>query len=295
MSLVATLIANPKNPVLSEDISTSVMKDLNSHAVYWLADGVACDIPMPDSTNQETAEEIIAGTIADQPIDFAIQQAETRRKKALIADMDSTMIDQECIDELADEAGFGKQVAEITARAMNGEIEFEPALRERVSLLKGLPNTVIGHVIENRIDLAAGGKQLVSTMRANGAYCALVSGGFTHFTGVIAEMLGFDEHQANILVEENSVLVGKVRDPILGRQAKAEAIATLSERLGIADLDFIAVGDGANDLAMLKLAGTGVALHAKPVVAAEAQVRIDHGDLTALLYLQGYRWSDFVS
>lgn len=293
MSLVATLIANPKNPVLSGELSNLVMKGLNSHAVYWLADDIACDIPLPDSMNSGEAEEIITGTISDMPFDFAVQNMDTRRKKALIADMDSTMIDQECIDELADEAGFGMQVADITARAMNGEIEFEPALRERVSLLKGLPSAVIDHVINNRIVLAAGGKQLIATMRANGAYCALVSGGFTHFTGVIAQLLGFNEHRANTLEEEKSVLTGSVRNPVLGRQAKAEAIADISNQLGIVPEDFIAVGDGANDLSMLKLAGTGVAMHAKPVVAAEASVRIDHGDLTALLYLQGYRKSDF--
>ncbi|MGI9400855.1 MAG: phosphoserine phosphatase SerB [Rhizobiaceae bacterium] len=293
MSLVATLIANPKNPILTEELSISVMKGLNSHAVYWLADGVAFDIPLSDNTNPAVAEETIKQLVSDIPVDFAIQNMETRRKKALIADMDSTMIDQECIDELAHEAGFGEKVADITARAMNGEIEFESALRERVSLLKDLPTSVIKQVIDDRIVLAAGGKQLVATMRANGSFCALVSGGFTHFTSVIAELIGFDDHQANILEEENSVLTGTVRPPILGRQAKADAIGTLSKRLRITPDDFIAVGDGANDLAMLKLAGTGVALHAKPVVASQAQVRIDRGDLTSLLYLQGYRKSDF--
>jgi len=184
-------------------------------------------------------------------------------------------------------------VAAITARSMNGEIAFEPALRERVALLKGLPASVVGDVIASRITLASGGKALVRTMRANGAWTALVSGGFTVFTGPVAAMIGFDENIANVLHETEGKLAGTVAEPILGRAAKAEALATISARLGISPTEAIAVGDGANDLDMLRLAGTGVALHAKPAVAAQAKIRIDHGDLTALLYLQGYRQSEF--
>jgi phosphoserine phosphatase len=208
--------------------------------------------------------------------------------------MDSTMIDQECIDELAAEVGVKEKVAEITSKAMNGEIAFEPALRERVALLKGLPALISDQVIKNRITLAKGGKTLVATMKQNGGWCALVSGGFTLFTGPIASMIGFDENHANILDVENNQLTGKVREPILGAEAKVSALNKIAAERNISVQDFIAVGDGANDLPMLETAGTGVALHAKPSVAAKAKIRIDHGDLTALLYLQGYHQDEFV-
>jgi phosphoserine phosphatase len=211
----------------------------------------------------------------------------------LIADMDSTMIEQECIDELADEAGVGAHVAGITARAMNGQLDFEDALRERVGLLKGLPEAVIGQVIRDRITLMSGGPVLLATMKAHGAYAALVSGGFTAFTAAIAATLGFDENRANTLIIENGVLSGRVADPILGRAAKVQALQEISSRLGITPAEAIAVGDGANDLGMLGLAGAGVALHAKPSVQAECDIRINHGDLTALLYLQGYAREEF--
>jgi len=204
------------------------------------------------------------------------------------------MIGQECIDELADVAGLRDYISDITRRAMNGEIAFEPALRERVSLLKGLPLSIIDDVIENRITLTNGGKELIATMRGNGAYTALVSGGFTLFTKKIANAIGFDEHNANELVVEDGHLAGVVNEPILGKQAKLEKLEELCEKLNISPEDAMAVGDGANDLAMLNLAGSGVALHAKPLVAEAASIRIDYGDLTALLYLQGYRKSDFL-
>ena len=204
------------------------------------------------------------------------------------------MIQQECVDELAAEAGFGDRVAAITARAMNGEIDFEPALRERVALLEGLALSVVDGVLQNRIELASGGRVLIATMRANGAYTALVSGGFTHFTGPVAARLGFDEHRANVLHDDGASLSGTVQEPILGQQAKADTLLQLCERHGLTPEDAIAVGDGANDLGMIRLAGSGVALHAKPVVAEQAGMRIDHGDLTSLLYIQGYRRSDFV-
>ncbi|NND40651.1 MAG: phosphoserine phosphatase SerB, partial [Silicimonas sp.] len=213
-----------------------------------------------------------------------------RRKSLLIADMDSTMIGQECIDELAAEAGVGERVAEITARAMNGELDFEAALIERVELLKGLPASIIDHVIDTRITLASGGETLVATMTASGARAALVSGGFVQFTSRIGKRLGFHETRANTLVIENGHLTGKVARPILGRDAKIRALQELSPDPKAA----IAVGDGANDLGMIDRAGIGVALHAKPSVAAAAPVRIDHGDLTALLFLQGYSRDEFV-
>jgi phosphoserine phosphatase len=211
----------------------------------------------------------------------------------LLADMDSTMIQQECIDELADVAGVGARVKEITARAMNGELDFEGALTERVGLLKGLPDSVIDEVIETRISFMPGGHDLLATMKANGAYCALVSGGFTAFTGHVAKTLGFDENRANTLLVSNGHLTGDVARPILGREAKVQALLEISDRLGIGHRDVMAVGDGANDLGMLGLAGAGVALHAKPSVAAQCDIRINHGDLSALLYIQGYAVTDF--
>ena len=295
MALVATLVANPSNPVLTPALGEAAFSAVDGAGLYWLADGVACDIALKDGTDAAAALAALRTVIGDLPVDAAIQVAETRRKKILIADMDSTMIGQECIDELAAEVGLKDRVSEITARAMNGEIAFEPALRERVGLLKGLPVEVIAQVIENRITLTPGGRELVATMRANGHYTALVSGGFTAFTSTVAAMVGFDENRANILESENGVLSGTVREPILGKQAKIDALEDIATRLGLDPAEAIAVGDGANDLGMLERAGAGVALHAKPSVAAQADVRIDHGDLTALLYLQGYRRADFVT
>ncbi len=295
MALVATLIANPSNPVLSTTLAEAAAEALKASGLYWLADGIACDLVLRDGTQAAEAEGILRQTIGDLPIDMAIQEQDARRKKILIADMDSTMIGQECIDELAAEVGLKEKVSAITARAMNGEIDFEPALRERVALLKGLPISVVDEVIEKRITLTPGGMELIATMKAKGHYTALVSGGFTVFTSRIAAMLNFDENRANILGEKDGLLDGTVAEPILGKQAKVDALNDIAQRLGISPQDAMAVGDGANDLGMLHLAGAGVALHAKPAVAAEAKIRIDHSDLTALLYLQGYRKSDFVS
>ena len=226
--------------------------------------------------------------------DLVIQPTLGRRKAVLLADMDSTMIQQECIDELAAEAGVGPRVAEITARAMNGELNFHEALIERVGLLAGLDERIVQKVLDERITLAPGGQALVATMRAQGAYTALVSGGFTAFTSRIAKVLGFDEHRANALLADQGVLTGQVGLPILGREAKIEALEEITAARGLTPADAIAVGDGANDLGMIQLAGTGVALHAKPIVAAQAGVRIDHADLTALLYIQGYGRDEFV-
>ncbi|MEI3851280.1 MULTISPECIES: phosphoserine phosphatase SerB [Ensifer] len=294
MALVATLIANPSNPVLTPALAEAAADAVKASGLYWLADGVACDIALTDGTDPDAAETLLRGVIGGAPIDVAVQDAENRRKKLLIADMDSTMIGQECIDELAAEVGLKDKVAAITARAMNGEIAFEPALIERVALLKGLPLSVVGEVIARRITLTPGGRTLIATMKSKGHYTALVSGGFTVFTGPIAEMLGFDENRANTLIAEDGILTGEVANPILGKQAKVDALIDIADRLAISTDEALAVGDGANDLGMIQLAGTGVALHAKPVVAEQAKVRIDHGDLTALLYLQGYRKTDFV-
>ncbi len=294
VSLVATLIANPAKASLASALGIKASAAVNATGLYWLADDIACDIPLPSGIGSKEAEALLRDTLDGAPVDVVVQEQERRRKKILIADMDSTMIQQECIDELAEEAGLREHVAAITARAMNGEIAFEPALRERVALLKGLPLTVIDKVISTRITLMPGGPELVRTMRKHGAYTALVSGGFTSFTQRIAEMIGFNEERANRLIDDGVHLTGLVTEPILGREAKAEKLVEIADRLGLTPDDAIAVGDGANDLGMIQLAGTGVALHAKPAVAAQARMRVDHGDLTALLYIQGYRKTDFV-
>jgi phosphoserine phosphatase len=209
--------------------------------------------------------------------------------------MDSTMIEQECIDELADFAGLKAHVAAITERAMRGDIAFAPALRERVALLKGLPVTTIGEVIDKRITLTPGGRTLVATMRAHGAFTCMVSGGFTLFTGVIAKMIGFDEARANALMLDGDKLAGSVQEPIFGRETKRDTLIELRTRLGLTKDDTLVTGDGANDMDMIAEAGLGVAYHAKPKVAAAAPARIDHGDLSALLYVQGYKREEFVS
>ena len=276
-----------KAPLL--DMASRTLKATDAH---WLAPGIACDLHLPEVADRD-AERDLRAMLAGNRVDLVIQPVEGRAKRLLLADMDSTMIDQECIDELADEVGLKDHVAAITARSMNGEIAFEPALRERVALLKGLDAGVIDRIIASRLTLASGSRELVATMRRHGAWTALVSGGFTAFTSRIAEKLGFDEHRANRLIERDGRLVGEVAEPILGRQAKARALVEIAAHLGISSQEAIAVGDGANDLDMLALAGAGVALHAKPAVAEKARIRIDYGDLTALLYIQGYAEKDF--
>ena len=287
---IATLLTNPETPHLDRVAVESLRNAWGGGDAIWLDPGVAAEFPV--ETVPANLWEVWQGFQA-MGIDLAVQVAAGRKKRLLIADMDSTMIQQECIDELADEAGVGAYVASITARAMNGELDFESALRERVGLLKGLDEAVIARVIRDRITLMPGGPVLVATMRAHGAYAALVSGGFTAFTGAIAGVLGFDENRANMLLAEGGKLTGAVADPILGRAAKVQALEEISARLGFTPREAIAVGDGANDLGMLGLAGTGVALHAKPSVQAECQIRVNHGDLTALLYLQGYARDQF--
>ena len=285
-----TLLCNPTNPSLDPALVDSLRNAWGGGDAAWLSPDEAAEFPLdtlPDNQWDVWAD------LQNIGIDLVIQPAKGRRKKMLLADMDSTMIQQECIDELAEEAGVGARVKDITARAMNGELDFNGALTERVGLLKDLPESVIAKVLDERITLMPGGPALLATMKADGAYAALVSGGFTAFTAKVAAELGFDENRANTLLVEDGKLTGKPSLPILGREAKVEALEQITAKLGISEADVMAVGDGANDLGMLKRAGAGVALHAKPSVAAECDIRINHGDLTALLYVQGYSRDEF--
>ncbi len=296
MSLVATLICNPNDPALDSTAIDAACAILPASAKpSWLFDEVAADITFSSDEAPGAIAERLRQARGDLPIDIVVQPEATRRKKLFLADMDSTMIGQECIDELADFAGLKPHVAAITERAMRGEIDFEPALRERVALLRGLQASVVDEVLEKRITLTPGGIALVRTMRAHGAYTCLVSGGFTVFTNRIADMIGFQENRANTLVVEDGKFAGQVADPIVGREAKLATLRELRESFDLDAIDTLAVGDGANDLGMIEAAGLGVAYHAKPKVAAAAGARIDHGDLTALLYAQGYKRSEFVT
>lgn len=270
---------------LNPQLAQALVKDFKGGDLRWLS---------PDEAAEFTVEQLprdlqkIRRQVDREGVDLNILPDHDRRKSLLLADMDSTMIEQECIDELADQAGVGPEVARITARAMNGELEFDGALRERVALLEGLPVQVIADVLNTRITLANGGIPLVATMRHFGAHASLVSGGFTAFSEEIATRLRFNSHRANQLGIRDGVLTGRVVEPILGRDAKVTRMDELCRKLGLHRKDVLAVGDGANDLGMIGAAGLGVALHAKPSVARQSRVRIAHGDLTALLFMQGY-------
>jgi len=296
MSLVATLICNPANPALDSTIVDGALAVLPSPGqAQWLFDEVAVDIPFAGSDDIKAVEARLRAARGDLPIDIVVQPVALRRKKLFLADMDSTMIGQECIDELADFAGLKAHVAGITERAMRGEIAFEPALRERVALLKDLPLSVVDEVLKSRITPTPGGRELVMTMRAHGAWTCLISGGFTLFTEKVAGQIGFQENRANRLLAADGKLTGEVAEPILGRAAKLATLVELREAFDLDNIDTLVAGDGANDLGMIEAAGLGVAYHAKPAVAAAAAARIDYGDLTALLYMQGYRRDEFVA
>lgn len=293
MTHVLTLIADPAKPVIDRACVENVAGalDVRADSADWLAEGIAVDLPVAGA-DVAAATKAARSALAGRPVDAVVQPVAHRRKRLLVADMESTIIENEMLDELAEFLGLRTHIAAITARAMNGEIDFAGALRERVDLLKGLPVARLAEAA-TRIRHMAGAATLVATMRANGAYCALVSGGFTFFTAMVRAQLGFDEDRANRLLDDGAALAGTVGEPILGKEAKLEALQTLAASRGVRMEETMSVGDGANDLPMLQAAGLGIAFRAKPAVAAVTRARIDHGDLTALLYLQGYRREQF--
>ncbi len=287
---VLCLIANPIEPMFDVKLAGAIHRESGGE-INWLNHGVACEIISPRAPDPVGIAKNLIGTA---PIDVALVPLANRRKKLLLADMDSTMIEQECIDELADAVGIKAEIAAITARAMNGELDFATALRTRVALLKGLERSTVEAVRRERITLTPGGRALVSTMKAYGAYTALVSGGFTLFADYFARRIGFDQATANILLFDGDRLTGAVALPIVDKAIKLSRLNTLAEARGIPMADTMAVGDGANDLDMIRASGLGVAFRAKPAVAVEAAARIDFGDLTALLYLQGFTDEEIV-
>ncbi len=283
MATVLVLIAAPGADAINDEVLGIV-----GAVPHWLSKGEAAEFAVPENLDE------LRQRIAHLSIDVNVVPKTNRRKRLLIADMDSTMIQQECIDELGIVAGLGDQIKEITVRAMRGEIDFADALRERVGLMAGLDAKVIDAIVRDRITLMPGGRTLVATMKSHGAYTALVSGGFRQFTSRVAAHLGFHTNEANDLIIENGKLAGRVTEPILGKEAKLAALNHLSVVNGLTAGDAIAVGDGANDIPMLQAAGMGVALHAKPKVQKAVPLRINHGDLTALLYLQGFKKTEFI-
>ena len=288
---VVTLLTKPQSDGLRQDLVESLRREWNGTDVVWLAHKEAAEFSLSQMPQDR---KVVWTELQTKGIDLVVQSASGRRKTILLADMDSTIIRQECIDELATEAGVGTQVHEITARAMNGELDFEDAMMSRVRCLEGQSETVIDTVWRHRIDFAFGAQTLLQTMHAFGVYTVLVSGGFTAFTSRVAKKLRFNEHHANQLLIKDGKLLGKVAHPILGRSSKVKVMEEVTKRLGVSKTDVISVGDGANDLDMLRASGTGVALHAKPVVAAQCDIIVNFGDLTSLLYLQGYSRDQFV-
>lgn len=285
---IATLIA--KDRLTRGDISAALDAVPGTRGHEWVEEGRACDLHLTDATGARAALE---GLIAE--VDLVVQPAANRRKRLLVADMDSTMITVECIDELADYAGVKAEVAEVTERAMRGELDFAAALDARVALLKGLDEAVIDRCRTERVRLTPGARTLVGTMRAHGAYTLLVSGGFTRFADPVAREIGFDEARSNVLTVESGRLAGTVARPIVGAQAKRDALVEVAAARAIPLADTLAIGDGANDIPMIEAAGLGVAYRAKPATAAAADARIEENDLTALLYAQGYARKDWIA
>jgi len=299
MENVLTLIGNPAGPSLRDEVvevAGAALFETGATDVErpaWLAAGKVCDIGF-DGVSPEVGYEAVFQYLRDEPFDIVAQPTAYRRKKLLIADMDSTIIAIECIDELADYAGRRAEVAGITERAMRGEIDFSQSLHERAAMLAGLGMDLLETAFAERLTLNDGARELVLTMRANGAYTALVSGGFTFFTARVRDLVGFDEDQANTLIMKGDRLTGAVAEPILDPRAKLAALLRLTDANGIRIEETLAVGDGANDIPMIQAAGMGVAYHAKPLVAAAAKAHVNHGDLTALLYIQGYTEADII-
>ncbi|MBL1420218.1 MAG: phosphoserine phosphatase SerB [Alphaproteobacteria bacterium] len=295
MAHLITLITPKSKKAISDELILKIKQVIgeNFMAAVWLAENEAMDIILHDELPAGIQTKILS-LISPLPIDYAFHTDDNRRKKLLIADMDSTMIGQECIDELADFVGIREKISEITERAMNGELEFNAALTERVGLLKGMPRSALQAAFDEKITLNQGARTLVQTMKTNGAYTALVSGGFTFFTEQVQNQTGFDTTRANTLNFIDDKLDGTVGEPILGQQAKLDSMNEFCNLRNIELDDALAVGDGANDLAMVTKAGLGIAYHAKPIVAAQAKVAINHCDLTALLYIQGYKAEEFI-
>ena len=298
MQFVLTLLVDPAAPELADPLVDLALAALAENGATvgepdWLADGVACDIPF-DSVEPDIADASVRQYLAGAPVDIYAQASAGRRKLLLVADMDSTVIGQECIDELADYVGRREEVARITEQAMRGELDFTDALLARAKMLRGLAPEDMERAYRERVRLNPGARTLVQTMRNAGAYTALVSGGFTFFTSRVRLATGFDEDQANELELQSGIVTGAVTPPVLDRSAKLAALTRLCDAHRLNLTQSLAVGDGANDIAMIQAAGLGAAYHARPLVAAAAHARIDHGDLTALLYLQGYRAAEFV-
>lgn len=296
MSFVLTLIGDPgavEPPTAAAARRALRAGGATCDAPDWLAEGIACDLGFA-GLDPDQAGNLARAALSPAPVDVAILPAAGRRKRLLVADMDSTIVTVETLDQLAAEAGIADRIAPITARAMRGEIDFAQALRRRVAMLAGLPVAALRRC-RDRLRLSPGARCLVGTMRAHGAYTVLVSGGFDYFTGRVRRLAGFDADVANRLEMCDGALTGRVVEPVFGRDAKLATLRRLAAARGLTPAQTLAVGDGANDLAMIRAAGLGVAWRAKPIVAAGAPVRIDHGDLTALLYLQGYRASEFVA
>jgi phosphoserine phosphatase len=290
MSLILTVIAQREATNLSDAQIARVREAIGGGTPVVLSPGEAADIPIAEQPDPTRLAEALAGA----PIDAITVKSRGRRKALLLADMDSTIVQGETLDELAGFAGLGEKIAAITARAMNGELDFKAALRERVAMLKGLPVDTLERTWD-RVRMTPGARELVATMRARGALTVLVSGGFSFFTAKVAATLGFDEHRSNTLLDDGAALTGSVAEPILDRDSKLQALHEFAARRGVKLGATMAVGDGANDLDMLGAAGLGIAFHAKPVVAQAARAKVDHAGLRALLFVQGYPADSFVA